>query len=184
MKEIWKDIPNYEDLYQISNLGNVKSVGRRRFNSGTYGGYFTVKEKILKPSLHKNGYYSVQLCKNGGRKRITIHKLVATVFIPNPNNYPQINHKDENKTNNSVENLEWCDSKYNSNYGTRNERLRTINQLKYSKFVLQYDLNNVFIKRYRSIGEASRETNISRKCISYVCNHQRKTAGGYKWVFE
>lgn len=183
MKEIWKDIPDYEGLYQVSNLGRVKSLARIMPNSGTYGNYFTVKEKILKPHLHKTGYCSVKLSKNGKIYRITVHKLVATLFIKNPNNYPIINHKDENKSNNRADNLEWCTTKYNNNYGTRNERLKNKLINKKGKQVLQYDLKGVFIQRYLSIGQASRKTKINRKCISYVCHNKRKTAGGYVWKF-
>lgn len=97
----YKPIPNYE-FYIINKKGNVINT-----KTGTY----------LKQSLNKYGYYRVALCKNGKAKTIYIHTLVAKVFIPNPNNYKIVNHKDENKTNNNVENLEWCDIKYNHNYG-------------------------------------------------------------------
>lgn len=107
--EEWKDVPNYEGLYQVSNLGRIKSL---RDKNGK------AREKILKLKLSKFGYYQICLCKNGKQKWYFVHRLVALAFIPNPNNLPQINHIDENKTNNYVENLEWCTSKYNSNYGT------------------------------------------------------------------
>ena len=109
MIEIWKNIQGYEGLYQISNLGRVKSL---HYN----------KEKILKPNKYGAGYYGVALSKNNKHKRYSIHRLVAIAFIPNPNNLPQVNHKDEDKTNNRVDNLEWCTNEYNMNYGTRNER--------------------------------------------------------------
>lgn len=105
--EIWKDIPDYEGLYQVSNLGRVKSLNYNH----------TGKPKILK--LHRqNGYLSVTLCKNNNPMYYYVHRLVAKMFIPNPNNYPIINHKDENKMNNFVNNLEWCTHKYNTNYGS------------------------------------------------------------------
>jgi hypothetical protein len=112
MQETWKDIKNYEGLYQISTLGRIKSFPRK----GTYK-----NAKILKP--YKDGgnyYYVIGLHKNGKRKYKAIHRLVAETFIPNPNNYPLVNHKDENKLNNCVDNLEWCTHKYNSNYGKAN----------------------------------------------------------------
>ena len=108
MDKIWKDIKGYEGLYMVSNGGDVKSV----------------KNGILKPSVYKGtGYYYVGLYKDGKRKGYTIHRLVADAFIPNPNNLPCVNHKDESKINNNVENLEWCTHRYNSNYGCRNEKI-------------------------------------------------------------
>lgn len=119
MEEIWKDIKGYEGLYQVSTLGRVKSI--------SYG-----KEKILvltpRTGSNKRKEVKVTLCKNGKRKYFLVHRLVAEAFIPNPNNVPQVNHKDENSINNIVTNLEWCTSKYNCNYGTRNERLAKANE--------------------------------------------------------
>lgn len=114
-QEIWKNIKNYEGLYKISNLGRVKSLPK-------YAGRSYRKEKILKTYLDKNGYVKVILCKNNRTRFLSIHRLLAEAFIPNPNDYPQINHKDENKQNNSLNNLEWCTCKYNINYGTRTKR--------------------------------------------------------------
>ena len=108
MDEIWKDKKNYEGHYQVSNFGRVKSI--------KFG-----KEKILKQSI-RHGYYCVVLSKNGILKNYFVHRLVAEAFIDNPDNLPQVNHKDECKTNNIVSNLEWCDRKYNINYGTRTEK--------------------------------------------------------------
>ena len=105
MNEEWKPVENYEDLYWVSNLGNVKN-----------------KRKDKKLSINLDGYYVVNLSKNGKSKIFTVHRLVAQAFIPNPDNLPQVNHKDENKLNNNVDNLEWCNSNYNHNYGTRNKR--------------------------------------------------------------
>ncbi len=102
-KEVWKDIQGFEGLYEISNYGNVRSL--------KFG-----KIKLLKPAKNKFGYYHVILCKNGQKKEYRVHRLVANAFIPNPLNYPQINHKDENKLNNKVENLEWCNNQYNKRY--------------------------------------------------------------------
>lgn len=105
--EIWKDVPNYEGIYQASNLGRIK---QSQYNH------------ILKPILH-NRYYCVGLSKDGKVKQYRLHRLIAETFIPNPDNLPQVNHKDENKLNNNVDNLEWCDSKYNNNYGTKGARI-------------------------------------------------------------
>ena len=104
MKEEWRNITNYEELYQVSNLGNVKNIRRN---------------KLKKLTLNKDGYYIVKLSKNNKKKVYLVHRLVAKEFIENKNNYDIVNHKDENKTNNKVDNLEWCTIKYNNNYGTR-----------------------------------------------------------------
>lgn len=108
--EIWRDITGYEGLYQVSNKGKIKSLH--------YG-----KEKILKPRKVKKGYLSISLHKDNKSRSFRVHRLVGKEFIPNPYNLPQINHIDEIKTNNCVENLEWCSAEYNDNYGTRNERI-------------------------------------------------------------
>lgn len=126
MQEIWKDIVDYEGKYQISNLGRVKTLGRICENVGKnqFSSYITkrtIPEKIL--SVFGNRYLKVALFKNGKRKYYSVHRLVAEAFIPNPNNLPIVNHKDEDKTNNRMDNLEWCTYKYNANYGTRNNKI-------------------------------------------------------------
>lgn len=113
MQEVWRDIKGYEGLYQVSNLGQVKRLGNDR----------QMREKTLKERKGKSGYLQVLLCKNGKYKAKYVHRLVALAFIPNPNNHKEINHIDENKANNNFKNLEWCNHKYNCNYGTRNLRL-------------------------------------------------------------
>lgn len=110
--EIWKDIPGYEGFYQASNDGKVRSLNYNH----------TREKKIMKQSTDKLGYKRVMLCKNGKRKTFQVHRLVAIIFIPNPKNLPCVNHKDENPSNNHINNLEWCSYSYNNNYGTRNER--------------------------------------------------------------
>ena len=112
-KEVWKDIKHYEGLYKISSLGRVWSVHKHDF-------------KV--PHIKDNGYMFVQLYKNGKMRNEHLHRLVSLTFVPNPNNLPQVNHKDENKRNNCVDNLEWCDGKYNNNYGTAQERKVTANR--------------------------------------------------------
>lgn len=118
--EVWKDIKGYEGLYQISNYGRVKSMARIKKHS--YNGIAHLKEKILKP-ICINGYQRVSLSKDSKMTHKFIHSLVADAFVKNPHNYPEINHKDENKANNIYHNLEWCTHSYNINYGTRNERV-------------------------------------------------------------
>lgn len=117
-EEIWKDIIGYEGLYQVSSLGRVRSLDRYDSNN-----HF-LKGRILKLSANGKGYLKVALNSNGKAKTYSVHRLVLQSFIPNPDNLPQVNHKDENKTNNNVDNLEWCDNSYNLNYGTRKIRER------------------------------------------------------------
>lgn len=112
--EEWKSIPGYEGLYEVSSYGRVKSLNR--YVKVKSKSYRLQKGKMLSPIKNKYGYLQVFLCCNGKYKIISVHRLVAQAFIPNPDNLPIINHKDEDKTNNRVENLEWCNAKYNSNY--------------------------------------------------------------------
>lgn len=120
--EIWKDIPGYEGYYQVSNYGRVKSLprwivysdGRKYFYDGV----------LLKQKHDHGGYCGVELTTNSELETFKVHRLVAKMFIPNPDNLPEVNHKDENKDNNCVDNLEWCDNYYNNHYGTRLERMR------------------------------------------------------------
>lgn len=174
MKEIWKDIVDYEGLYQISNLGRVKSLNYRH----------TGREKMLKLSVNNKGYIIVKLWKNRKFKSFRLHRLVAQAFIPNPNNLPFINHKSEIKTQNNVENLEWCDAKYNINYGTRKERVaeKTTNG-KCSKPVLQIDqLTDTIIAEFPSTREVQRQLGLTH--ISECCKGNRKTCGGFKWKYK
>ena len=110
--EEWRSIPGYEGLYEVSSYGRVKSLEKYRYNNGRKQ---LLKERILKPHNTK-GYFMICLYKNKTYKSYQIHRLVAQVFIPNPDNLPEVNHRDENPGNNNVENLEWCDHKYNMNY--------------------------------------------------------------------
>ena len=124
MEEVWKDIPGYEGLYQASNLGKIRSLDKLTKGGNQYGCQFITKKRgrILKEYFNKSGYKQVTLVVNNKAKRFILHRLVAKTFIPNPNNLPQINHKDEDKTNNCAKNLEWCTCSYNINYGSRNEK--------------------------------------------------------------
>lgn len=121
MIEEWRDVKDYEGLYQVSNLGRVKSLCRV---AGTASKKYTCKERILSPRRQEHNYYSVMLWKDGKSRQFRVHRLVAEAFIPNPNNYPIINHKDENPSNNEMENLEWCTVKYNSYYGSCRDKIR------------------------------------------------------------
>lgn len=171
MKETWKDIPDYEGLYQVSNFGKIKSLYNYKRN-GT---------NILTPKIRR-GYYQIGLRKNKKRKWIAVHRLVALAFIPNPNNYKCVNHKDENTLNNNIDNLEWCTHKYNNCYGTRIERVKE----KTSKKILQYDLKGNFIKEHPSISSAARELKTSTGNISNCCNGHPKyhKVKGYIWRYK
>lgn len=167
-------------LYQVSNIGRVKHLEFSRPNSLT-GSVSVIKEHILKPRLTKYGYYAVLLSKNKKRKWKFIHVLVAEAFIPNPDNLPQVNHKDETKVNNDAENLEWCTAKYNTNYGTRNKRASEtkMNNTYNTKPVLCIETGII----YPSSHEAARQTGIPNTNIGAVCNNRPhcKTAGGFHW---
>lgn len=148
--------------------------------------YSKVSHKNLKPIKKSTGYYAVNLYDdNGNRKMFFIHQLVAEAFLPNLNHYIDINHKDENKANNAVKNLEWCSKTYNENYGSKKEReikTKTLNNcINGHKKIIQYDLNNNFIKEWNSLTEASNTLNISIGNISSVINEKRNQAGGYIW---
>ena len=124
MEEIWKPIEGYEGLYEVSSYGRIKSLERYRSNNG---GIQLIKERIMKP-LDYNGYKNVVLWKNGSKKKEYVHRLVAKAFLPNPDNLKEVNHRDENPSNNMVENIEWCDHQYNMIYGTARERARVISE--------------------------------------------------------
>lgn len=153
MNEIWKDIEGYIGLYQISNLGRVKSLGRR-------GKGCSLEDRILKPMINKDGYHLVNLKDvNHVAKWFTIHRLVALHFIPNPNDYKEINHKDEAKGNNSVTNLEWCTREYNVSYGTVIERQSNNKKGQSNEWlnkpILQYSIEGEFIAEFDSTTQAA-----------------------------
>lgn len=168
MKEVWKDVSGYEGLYQVSNMGRVRSFPRN--------GSRTNQEIILRQHKNRKGYSVVCLSKLGMQKLCKVHRLVAMAFIPNIANLPQVNHKDENKQNNCVDNLEWCDVRYNNVY---NKRMQKIAQ-KISRKVKCLETNIV----YNSIAEASRMTGISHSNIVYVCQGTYKQIKGYHFKYE
>lgn len=165
--EYWKDIPNYEGLYQASTHGNIRSLN--------YKG--SKVPKVLALRRDKHGYLDLLLCKKGIHKREKVHRLVAKTFIPNPDNYPQINHKDENPANNFVSNLEWCDSKYNINYGNRAAKFSETRGCK----IIQCDLNGAPICEWRSIRYAAKCLNLHDSNIHDVIIGKQQTCGGYIW---
>lgn len=165
MIEIWKDIKDYKGLYQVSNLGNIKRVGR----------------KILKLKKDKRNYLRVILSKNGKTKTFLVHRLVAQAFIKNPFNKPYINHKNENPSDNNINNLEWATNSENLLY---NNCLKKGKRLKQGKPIIQFDKNMNKINEYGSMAEASEITNISSCNIRNSCKGRSKTAGGYIWKYK
>lgn len=196
INEIWKPVVGYEGLYEVSNLGRVKSLGNTRGPSRFRG-----IETIMRQEVSKFGYYRVALRKDKKYKHFYVHRLVAEAFIPNPDNLPYVNHKDESRTNNCVDNLEWCTQRYNVNYANSQKKkaesfkksnvgkchyykgLATKNRLKvgsYEKPVHQIDLvTGEIIQTFRCIREAERTFNT--KHISAVVNGRRNKAKGYFW---
>lgn len=164
---IWKDIKDYEGLYQVSDTGLVKRIPGIKCRT----------ERILQQGTQKAGYKYVNLSKDSKPHTKRVHRLVAETFIPNPNGLPQINHKDENKANNNVSNLEWCDREYNMNYGTRKERYCITR----GKVIQCIETEQI----YPSARDASRHTGIYQSSISRCCNKDYgfKTAGGYHWEY-
>lgn len=186
MKEVWVDILGYEYKYKISNYGRVKIKENvsQRMNMGMLRDYVQ-KSKIMKPTRNGYGYLKVRLTdENGKAKNLYIHRLVAEHFIPNPENKQQVNHKDGNKTNNHVDNLEWATSSENITHAIDvldfKPNTKGINA---PSPVLQIDKEtNKVVGRYDTITEAQKITGISH--ISCVCRGQRKTAGGYIWKYQ
>lgn len=166
--ETWKDIEGYENLYQVSNTGRVRSIK----NNKVY---------VLKQYTTIYGYMKTILWKNNKMKNFPTHRLVAKAFIPNPNNYPIINHKDENKTNNCVDNLEWCTPKYNSNYGKSRERCSMNNGS--NKPVFQVDFDGNIIEEFYNISSASKKTGINQNLIAQCCRGEKIRGGDFLWCY-
>lgn len=177
-KEIWKSVKGFEGAYEVSNLGKVRSVdrivvypdGKPRLKKG----------KELSQATSRGGYNAILICTQKERKNYLVHRLVAEAFIPNPENLPCINHKDENKHNNCVENLEWCTHQYNNNYGEHTKKIAK----HFARPVIQLDMNGNFIARFESSWDAQRATGIFQGGICNVANHKKNSAGGFKWEWD
>lgn len=174
MNEIWKPVVGYEGLYEVSNLGNVRNAKTLH---------------ILSPQKRQHGYLGVPLYGKGGHKTrgcktFSIHRLVAEAFLDNPQKYPEVNHLDEDKTNNRADNLEWCDKKHNSNYGTRGLRISSANTNgKKSKPVSQFTADGEHIATYPSFHEAERVTGIDVSNINWAVRHGSGYSNGYVWKY-
>ena len=174
MEEIWKPIKGYEGRYEVSNYGRIKS-------------YVTNKNgSIIKGTVHKDGYqYLIVSDANHNREGFYVHRIVATHFIDNPNNYQQVNHIDENKLNNRVDNLEWCTASYNVNYGSRNTCVasKNTNHPSRSKPVFSIDSDGAFCF-YDSVGEAERQTGLSHGNIVRALKGHTPRCGGRFWFYS
>lgn len=173
-KEIWKPVKGYEGYYEVSNLGNVRSVDRVVVYSN--GAKHSYKGTILSTRPNSAGYTTVRLSINQDRVNHFVHRLVAEAFLPNPNNYPQVNHKDENPKNNALENLEWCSATYNINYGNRNKSTR--------RPIVRLSLEGDYIDSYDGIRQAARELGLSNSGISGALTGTYYTHLGYCWVYK
>jgi len=193
-KEIWKDI---DEFHQVSNIGRVRSLDK--YTVDTIGRLQFHKGKVMKQKKDKDGYLIVPL----GKTTFRVHRLVAEAFIPNPHNLPYVNHKDENPSNNFVyvntdgtvdiekSNLEWCDAKYNANYGTKIERSKMHTDWKAAakkrkKTILQFDIDGNYIREFESIKEASELLCIDASSITHHLKGTRhkKQAGGFIWKYK
>ena len=168
MKEVWKNVVGFEGFYIVSNLGNVKSVDR--LVNAKNGSKRLEEGKEMTKMVEPSGYLWVSLRKNGKRYTKLVHRLVAEAFLPNPNNLPIVNHKDENKANPIVDNLEWCTQQYNTVYNNVQDRKRKIN---ITCPVIQYDIHLNELRRWNSITEAAKYLGTSGVNISYCCKGKR-----------
>lgn len=182
LEEVWKDIEGYEGYYMVSNLGNVKSMNY------AHRGY----AKNLTPKVNNGGRLWVELAKDGVKKQVLIHRLVAMAFIPNQDNLPQINHIDENPRNNIVTNLEWCTASYNVKYSIDRHPERAKNRIRSSHThggylmalkIDQLTLDGSFVKTWPNSKTIMRETGMSDWSISECCRGNRKTAYGFRWQY-
>lgn len=188
MEEIWKDIPGYEKYYMASTLGRIKSKDRviKTVLKGKEIKYIK-RGRIMTPCLNSGKYLGLPINTDKLKKSENVHRLIAITFLPNPNNLPCVNHKDENKLNNCVDNLEWCTYQHNNVWKNRLAKsLETFNaNPKNRRKVYQYTKDGAFIKEYESVKEATKEMGLKHSSGIYLsCNHNNCYARGFKWSFN
>lgn len=173
MQEQWKQVKGFEGIYEVSNFGNVRSLHYRNWNI----------VKNLTPFINRDGYKRVCLCRSGKQLNMFVHRIVATAFIENPDNLPQINHLNEIKTDNRVENLAWCSAKENVNHGTRNERMSKAKLNTNCKAIIQLDAQGREIRRWVSLMEVNRAFGYDVGFLGRCCKGRCEKAYGYKWRY-
>lgn len=193
--EEWKDVKGYEEIYQVSNTGKVRSLDR--YVSGKLDSKHLVKGVYFKPQTSHKGYKTVILRKNGKPSTKQVHRLVAESFIPNPENLPQVNHKDTNKKNNFVENLEWITNYDNMQHAKANgcfgkftdsqkkavmKNIRKCHEMQAKGVIKLDDFGNV-VGKYESIKQAGKENGVNDSKIVMCCKGKRKHAGGFCWKY-
>lgn len=184
--EVWKEIPDFENMYCISNLGRVKSL--QRFRKGNCNNFTIVNERILKQKIDKYGYCCISLSKNSKMKSFTVHRLVALMFVFNTNieKFKQVNHKDGDKLNNDSDNLEWCDGFHNQQeairLGLRGGKIYTPRID--SRPILQHHKNGIFMERYNNLAQAERLSGIKKNAISNNLIGRSKSSGGFVFTYE
>lgn len=171
--EQWKPIPGYEGRYEVSDLGRVRSLDHVLPNGHFYKG------QIIAPRKNNGGYMLVNLSRSNNIRTFSLHKLVALVFVDNPNQLSQVNHINEDKTDNRADNLEWCTASYNTSYGHRNDTM--INHRK--KAVCQLTMSGEVVEIFPILNEAARRTGVNAAHICDVCKGKRNRAGGYIWKY-
>lgn len=183
-----KQVAGYEGIYEVDQFGRVYSLDRTKTvvdNGRIYEK--PIAGRQMKQSIHTKGYKTVSLTKNGSTKTMFVHRIVAEAFLPNPNNLPMVNHKDEDKTNNFIDNLEWCTASYNRTYGKAIERQAKKIRGRESKkkiAVIQRDMSGDFLNWFDSLTKAAENVNGSTSSISAVCKGKRKMAYGYLWEYD
>ena len=174
--EEWRDVAGYEGLYQVSDQGRVKSLERKVPNGDREQ---TVKERFLKPRIDRDGYLRLNLCAGGKPRVFFVHRLVCEAFHDNPENKLDVNHINENKTDNRACNLEWSTRRENCNHGSRNERVAKA----LGKPIAQYTLDGELVKIWPSATEAQRQAGFGQSCIWGVANGRYKQAYGFRWKY-
>lgn len=178
MEEVWKEVIYYEDYYEVSNFGRVRSLDR--YVNGRWGDTF-IKGRVLKQITNKDGYKGVNLTKDGKYKYFLIHRIVAEAFIPNPNNYRCVIHKDGNVSNNWVENLEWSTDRDLQNKEALSKKRR---EKLSKKPILQYTKDGEFVAEWQNPYVVQKQTGINENCIRQCCRGRYKSAGGFIWMYK